>query len=69
MYSNYYMHLIQDNCPFHASSDQTDTDGDGVGDVCDNCPTDDNPDQSDLDGDNKGDLCDNDIDGDGKTPS
>ncbi|RME53104.1 MAG: hypothetical protein D6795_05865, partial [Deltaproteobacteria bacterium] len=25
-----------DNCPFRANSDQTDTDGDGIGNVCDN---------------------------------
>ena len=26
-----------DNCPVVPSPDQTDTDGDGIGDVCDSC--------------------------------
>ena len=29
---------INDNCPFVANTDQTDTDSDGAGDICDLCP-------------------------------
>ncbi len=36
---------VGDNCPFTNNPNQTDTDGDGVGDVCDNCPTNYNPNQ------------------------
>ena len=46
----------QDTCP-DEPDDQTDTDGDGQGDVCDNCPTDFN-DQTDTDEDGLGDACD-----------
>ena len=45
--------------------DESDTDGDGVTDVCDNCPMDDNASQEDLDGDGMGNVCDPDIDNDG----
>jgi len=47
--------------------DDTDTDGDGVMDLCDNCPEVGNPDQEDYDFDYIGDACDEctDTDGDG----
>jgi len=39
--------------------DATDTDGDGVRDLCDNCPGTGNSDQEDWDGDGVGNVCDN----------
>lgn len=54
-----------DNCPMLASSDQTDTDGDGVGAACDNCLLDSNAGQLDTDADGYGNLCDGDLDNDG----
>jgi hypothetical protein len=48
-----------DNCANVANPDQSDTDGDGDGDVCDNCPSIPNSNQADIDGDAVGDVCDN----------
>lgn len=65
----------QDNCPFYANPNQTDTDADGEGDACDldddndnildsfdNCQLVFNPNQADLDGDGIGDVCDEFVD-------
>ncbi len=67
---------VVDNCPEIANANQTDTDGDGIGDTCDdddsdgvfnledNCLSDANSDQLDTDGDGIGDVCDDDDDND-----
>ena len=67
-----------DNCPNDSNIDQSDADGNGVGDACDsdldgdgvsnavdNCPATSNPDQLNTDGDFYGNACDSDDDGDG----
>ncbi len=66
-----------DNCVLYANTDQSDTDGDGIGEVCDdndgdglfnlrdNCPDVANRGQEDFDGDMIGDVCDADDDNDG----
>lgn len=66
-----------DNCPVNANNDQTDTDGDGIGNACDldndndgvadevdNCPAQPNPGQINTDQDEQGNACDTDDDGD-----
>ena len=64
---SFYSFLWQDNCQFKGTSQsQTDSDSDGVGDICDNCPSVVNADQKDTNKDGVGDSCDPDIDGDGK---
>lgn len=67
-----------DNCPLIPNDNQSDLDGDMVGDACDddidgdgdlndadNCVYDFNPYQEDFDNDGEGDACDADIDADG----
>ena len=48
---------LNDNCPMIRNINQTDTDGDGVGDVCDNCILVANTNQTDRNADLVGDVC------------
>ena len=52
-----FVESLPDNCPFVFNPDQTDTDGDGVGDVCDDCPDVRDAAQANWDGRGKGDAC------------
>jgi hypothetical protein len=49
----------EDNCPYISNPDQTDTDGDCIGDACDPFPNDFASAQLDADNDGRGNACDN----------
>jgi len=53
-----YVTSLGDNCDALPNAEQSDRDGDGVGDLCDNCPDVYNADQLDREGDGVGDVCD-----------
>lgn len=68
---------VVDNCPETANPEQSDLDGDGIGNACesdidgdqivddeDRCPFVSSSNNADTDGDGHGDVCDSDIDGD-----
>jgi hypothetical protein len=54
---DYDYRVVNDNCDLKYNPNQTDTDGDGIGDVCDNCPNMANSNQADGNQDGIGDAC------------